>query len=211
MRAGEIRGTGRCIPHGESTSRLVGHSRHSSFRMAWGFREIPGSGQSGRCSFGSSLFFGGSIMLSPARLRPIAVRTQVLSAAVAASRPHKSCRRLAVPALLAVLTLTLHGHVRASDHGDTRENVARIGSDMTDVFIFPSKEAPETVVLATTVHPLITPDQVDRVFFDPGLLIQFKIDTTGDFVEDRVIQFRFVGYGAGQRVLVAGPSRPLLV
>ena len=49
------------------------------------------------------------------------------------------------------------------------------------------------------------------MFFDPGLLIQFKIDTTGDFVEDRVIQVRFEGYGAGQRVLVAGPARPLLV
>jgi hypothetical protein len=112
---------------------------------------------------------------------------------------------------LVALTLALNSQVIASDHGDTRENVARIGSDMTDVFIFPSKEDPESVVLATTVHPLITPDQVDGVFFDPGLLIQFKIDTTGDFVEDRVIQFRFVGYGAGQRVLVSGPARPLLV
>ena len=113
--------------------------------------------------------------------------------------------------MLAALALIPAGSVRASDHGDTRENVARIGSDMTDVFIFPSKEDPANVVLATTVHPLITPGQVDSVFFDPGLLIQFKIDTTGDFVEDRVIQVRFEGYGAGQRVLVAGPARPLLV
>lgn len=116
-----------------------------------------------------------------------------------------------VAAALAALSLFPSDGARASDHGDTRENVARIGSDMTDVFIFPSKEDPDSVVLATTVHPLITPDQVGSVFFDPGLLIQFKIDTTGDFVEDRVIQVRFAGYGAGQRVLVAGPSRPLLV
>src|SRR5262249_17744257 len=122
-------------------------------------------------------------------------------------------RLCSLPALGVVLLISQFTLVaaRASDHGDTRENVGRIGSDMTDVFIFPSPENPNNVVLATTVHPLITPDQAPSVFFDPGLLIQFKIDTTGDFVEDRVIQVRFEGYGAGQRVLVAGPSRPLLV
>jgi hypothetical protein len=128
-------------------------------------------------------------------------------------RQKRRRRRLAAPAaaIAAFLALTQIHTARASDHGDTRENVTRIGSDMTDVFIFPSEEDPNNVVLVTTVRPLITPDQVNSVFFDPGLLIQFKIDTTGDFVEDSVIQARFEGFGAGQRVLVAGPSRPLLV
>lgn len=126
----------------------------------------------------------------------------------------RSGRRKGALALLlaaGVSAATFPNEANASDHGDTRENVARLGSDMTDVFIFPSPENPANVVLITTVRPLITPEQVGSVFFDPGLLIQFKIDNTGDSVEDQVIQVRFEGYGAGQKVLVAGPSRPILV
>ena len=33
-----------------------------------------------------------------------------------------------------------------------------------------------------------------------------KFDTTGDYVEDLVIQARFVGTGANQRVVVSGPG-----
>jgi hypothetical protein len=44
--------------------------------------------------------------------------------------------------------------------------------------------------------------------FDPGVLYQFKIDNTGDSVEDLVIQARFVGTGPTQRFLISGPSAP---
>ncbi|MFO0890359.1 MAG: DUF4331 family protein [Isosphaeraceae bacterium] len=163
---------------------------------------------------GGDFVEGSGLILGPAVPEPGSLALLGIGAGaviVAAGRGRRRRPSLAAAAPLLALALLPAGAARASDHGDTRENVARIGSDMTDVFIFPSKEDPDSVVLATTVRPLITPDQVDSVFFDPGLLIQFKIDTTGDFVEDRVIQVRFEGYGAGQRVLVSGPSRPLLV
>jgi hypothetical protein len=43
------------------------------------------------------------------------------------------------------------------------------------------------------------------------VLYQFKIDNTGDAVEDLVIQFRFVGAAPHQKVMVTGPHRPFLV
>ena len=46
-------------------------------------------------------------------------------------------------------------------------------------------------------------------FGDGRAFIQFKIDTTGDNVEDLVIQSKFFGSGANQQVAIAGPMKPL--
>lgn len=97
---------------------------------------------------------------------------------------------------------------RASDHADTAENVNRIGADLTDVFIFPSVENPSNVILVMNVRGLIPTGQGSRFGFDPGVLHQFRIDNTGDFVEDLVIQARFSGFGARQGILFAGPAPP---
>ena len=43
----------------------------------------------------------------------------------------------------------------ASDHADTAENVARIGADITDLFVFPSPRNPNNVVMALNVRGLI--------------------------------------------------------
>jgi hypothetical protein len=98
----------------------------------------------------------------------------------------------------------------ASDHADTAENVNRIGADLTDVFVFPNPSNAANVVLVMDSHGLIPAGQGGNVSFDPQVLYQFKIDNTGDFVEDLVIQLRFVGVGPNQRVLVSGPTRPFL-
>ena len=45
-------------------------------------------------------------------------------------------------------------------------------------------------------------------YFDPNVLYQFKIDNTGDGVEDLVIQARFKGTGANQKVWISEPTRP---
>src|SRR5262245_35705143 len=95
----------------------------------------------------------------------------------------------------------------ASDHADTAEIVNRIGGDMTDVFIFPSSTNPDNVVLVLDAHGLI-PGGVTDVSFDPRILYQFKIDNTGDAVEDLVIQVRFGHPGPNQVVFVAGPYKP---
>ena len=109
---------------------------------------------------------------------------------------------LLVPALL------LTGRISASDHGDTAENYNRIGADMTDVFIFPSPTNASNVVIVMDVHGLIPAGQSPS--FDPQVLYQMKFDVTGDYVEDLVIQTRFVGTGPNQKVLVSGPSKPAM-
>ena len=101
--------------------------------------------------------------------------------------------------------------LRASDHADTAENYNRPGADLADVFIFPSPANKANVVLVMDVHPLIPAGQGGNVSFDPNVLYQFKMDTSGDYVEDLVIQARFMGIGANQRVVISGPSRPYTI
>jgi hypothetical protein len=98
--------------------------------------------------------------------------------------------------------------VQASDHADTAENVARIGADLTDLYIYPSPRNANNVVFQMNVHGLIPPGQGRTTAFDPNVLYQFKIDTTGDAIEDLVLQAKFEGTGTNQRVLIAGPVRP---
>ena len=95
---------------------------------------------------------------------------------------------------------------RGSDHADTPQIAAAPGTDLTDVFVFPSPSNPDNVVLAMNVHPLIATG--GTAAFDPNVLYQFKIDNTGDNSEDLVIQARFEGDGSAQRVLISGPSVP---
>ena len=99
---------------------------------------------------------------------------------------------------------------RASDHADTAANFNRPGADLADVFIFPSLTNDHNVVLVMDVHPLIPAGQGGNVSFDPNVLYQFKVDVTGDHVEDLVLQVRFLGTGPGQRVIVSGPAKPLM-
>jgi hypothetical protein len=74
--------------------------------------------------------------------------------------------------------------------------------------MFPSPTNPNNVVLVMNVHPLIGPGNGPATSFDPNVLYQFKIDNSGDGVEDLVIQARFTGAGASQKVSIAGPLRP---
>jgi hypothetical protein len=94
----------------------------------------------------------------------------------------------------------------SSDHADTPQIAATPGTDISDVFIFPSASNPNNVVLAVCVSPLIGPGA--SRYFDPSVLYQFKIDNSGDNVEDLVIQARFEGEGASQQVRIAGPAAP---
>ncbi|MDQ2865949.1 MAG: DUF4331 domain-containing protein [Candidatus Eremiobacteraeota bacterium] len=100
--------------------------------------------------------------------------------------------------------------VPASDHQDSPLTVGRPGADITDVFVFPAAN-PNNVVLAMDIHPLVPAGMSDSAAFDPAVLYQFKIDTTGDYREDKVIQFRAVGVGVNQHLEVVGPTRPAMV
>ena len=95
------------------------------------------------------------------------------------------------------------GTSRASDHADTPDIASNPGTDLTDVHIFPSATNPNNVVLTMSLHPLIPAGQGPATAFDPNVLYQFKIDNTGDGVEDLVIQARFSGSDAAtQRVAI---------
>ena len=116
---------------------------------------------------------------------------------------------LGAGALAAVAAVSL-GTARlavGSDHADTVESVNKPGIDLTDLHIFPGKDN-NNVVLALSVRPLIPKGQAAKFSFDPDVLYQFKIDTSGDAVEDLVIQARFEGTGANQKVFISGPVKP---
>ncbi len=116
-------------------------------------------------------------------------------------------RLLFAAAVVATIVGPSAAWLLASDHADTAEIVNRIGADLTDVFIFPSSTNPDNVVLVLDAHGLI-PGGVTDVYFDPMVLYQFKIDNTGDGVEDLVIQVKFGDPGPNQPVYVAGPYKP---
>ena len=98
----------------------------------------------------------------------------------------------------------------ASDHQDTTFLQSRLTSaDLTDLFVFESPKDPSKVVLAMDFDPLIAKGEMRP--FDPSVLYQFKIDKTGDGIEDLVMQFRVNGRGRNQTVSVYGPDRPYRV
>ena len=112
------------------------------------------------------------------------------------------------PVALALCSLTaipvfLLSRAKGSDHADTPSIAAAPGTDITDVFLFPSPTNANNVVLVMNVHPLITSANVSSTSFDPNVLYQFKIDTSGDFVEDYVVQAQFSGTGPNQAVSIA--------
>lgn len=114
-------------------------------------------------------------------------------------------------AAVALIALAASGPARraiASDHQDTPEVELNQTMDINDVFAFPSS-APGRIVLAMTTASPITPGT--PIGFNPNLLYQFKIDNTGDGVEDRVIQVTFSGSGNNQQVRVRGPVAPVQI
>jgi hypothetical protein len=115
-----------------------------------------------------------------------------------------SFRKAAIlAAALAVVPIVLLTRARGSDHADTPAIAASPGIDLTDLFVFPSPTNPSNVVLAMCVHPLIPSGMGPSTFFDPNVLYQFKIDNTGDSVEDLVIQAKFIGTGTTQQVQIS--------
>ena len=77
--------------------------------------------------------------------------------------------------------------------------VPHIGADVADTHLFPN---PNNVAPMLNVRALIPAGQAPA--FDPDVLHQFKINVTGDYVEELVIQARFTGTGTSQRVVISG-------
>jgi len=116
-------------------------------------------------------------------------------------------------AAIAVAALLVSGlavkRIVASDHQDTADVELNPSMDMTDVYAFPGS-APGRIVLILNSWAFLTPAEAAPgvTSFDDNLLYQFKIDNTGDAIEDKVIQIVFHGSGASQTVEVRGPMAP---
>ena len=119
-------------------------------------------------------------------------------------------RALSVTGLGLALGAAVIGIAAASDHQDTPEVELNALSDMTDVYAFPSPTAGR-IVLVMNSRAFLSPAQTASAGFDRNLLYQFKIDNSGDALEDRVIQVTFTGSGANQQVQVRGPIAPPVV
>jgi hypothetical protein len=81
----------------------------------------------------------------------------------------------AVVALASGAFLYASHPARGSDHQDSPAVVAQPGADITDVYVFPSPQNPDRVVLAMNIHPLIPAHMSRGVSLDPSLLYQFKL------------------------------------
>jgi len=116
----------------------------------------------------------------------------------------------AVLALSIMGTFVLYSNqgARSSDHQDSPVTVSRPGADITDVFVYPSPENPENVVLAMDVYPLIPTGQGLTKSFDPGVMYQFKVSADDSAAAHFVIQFKANGVGANQQLTMYGPGRP---
>ncbi len=120
---------------------------------------------------------------------------------------------MAVAVATLSLTFMLYANraIRSSDHQDSPLTVSRPGTDISDVFVYPSPTNAANVVFAMNVHPLIPSGQGPTVYFDPGVMYQFKIGKGDDFTEDTVIQFKASGVGANQQLTMYGPATPNIV
>src|SRR5579859_5733905 len=110
-----------------------------------------------------------------------------------------SCARLCVWCLLPA---------RGSDPLETQAIAALPGANLSDLYVFPSPTNANNVVLIMTLHPYIQSGEIATTVFDPNVMYQFKIDNTGDDVEDLVIQAKFTGTATNQQVQIAGPLKP---
>ncbi|MBL4663891.1 MAG: DUF4331 family protein [Flavobacteriaceae bacterium] len=75
----------------------------------------------------------------------------------------------------------------AADHIDS-PNVAGTKVDIADFYAFEGDNPNSTVFIATLQGPLEPGQVTQNAIFDEDVLIEFKIDNTGDFKEDLVIQ-----------------------
>ena len=90
----------------------------------------------------------------------------------------------------------------AADHIDAPITWADNNVDINDLYAFTNKD--DKLVLILTVHPFA--DSSSRL--NPDYLYQFKIDTTGDHIEDFVIQTIAQNTGTHQSINIYGPGTP---
>lgn len=121
--------------------------------------------------------------------------------------------RGALSALFAVTAIAGFAHyAHSSDHQDTPLVELNPRMDLTDLYAFQSPADPSRIVLIMNTSGFLDPAQTPTAAFDPELLYQFKVDNTGDALEDKVIQVSFKGSTVSdQKVEVRIPGQPPVV
>jgi len=94
------------------------------------------------------------------------------------------------------------GILWASDHADA-PNVKGKSTDITDLYVFQGANT-DNMVFVGNVQGLMSPTATTTASFDENTMIEFKIDNSGDNVEDLVIQ---CVYKAG-KMYIYGPVKP---
>ena len=121
---------------------------------------------------------------------------------------HPKARRWLAAGAAVALAVGAFAVARSADHRDSALLTASPAEDIADVYAFRSPTNPNNLVLAMTVSGLLPPSEVGMAGFDPSVLYQFKIDTDGDAIEDRVIQAFVTGSGSSQVMHFRGPAAP---
>ncbi len=109
-------------------------------------------------------------------------------------------RSLAVASLF---SLSLMAPAFAADHRDAPGVDGAGEGDITDVFAFLDPGNSARMVVAMGVNPFATPAATPTYRFSPEYLYQFKIDRSGSYKEDFVIQVKFENTPTGQQAFVA--------
>jgi hypothetical protein len=104
----------------------------------------------------------------------------------------------------AALALGVGYYVVASDHNDS-PTIAGTTVDIADLYVFESPSTSSNVVFVATWQGLLAPGSATQnAIFDPATMFEFNIDTTGDNVEDLVMQCTF----SNGKLQVRGPVKP---
>jgi hypothetical protein len=101
--------------------------------------------------------------------------------------------------------------VRAADHREAPAVNGAGEGDIGDIFAFVDPNDSSRIVLIMGVNPFMVPAVQGGYKFSPDFLYQFKIDNSGDYKEDLVVQFLFDGIPPNQRFrLYIAPPDPSL-
>lgn len=120
-------------------------------------------------------------------------------------------RRALLSMLVVTTAVVLVARAWASDHQQSRLTELTPRMDITDIYAFPGgggTDAGRVTLVMNTSSPIV-PSASAGARFDPNLLYQFKIDNSGDGIEDLVIQVTFDSTANNNRVInVRGPAAP---
>lgn len=96
----------------------------------------------------------------------------------------------------------ISGAIIAADHIDAPA-VKGGTSDITDFYAFQGEDT-NNLVFVANIQGLLSPTDSETAEFDENVMVEFNIDTNGDYVEDYVIQ----AIPNGDTMYVYGPASP---